>query len=157
MDPSAALIPLPEPMATILPADAPERRPDGFANILADPATVPGLPRDPRRVAADEAQLAAEGRATERTVSGINTASTASVLAARGRTHVAAARAEIERSGRPQSGLPPRDAQLGTTAPTPPSPPVDPGRPLNPDDPLPRAVGVPPFQGNAIAQPSQAN
>ncbi|MEM9224342.1 MAG: hypothetical protein AAGB11_18350 [Pseudomonadota bacterium] len=93
VDPAAPLIPLPERQGTVLPSEAPERGPDGFANVLADPVVVGGLPRPEREITAEENALEAEGRRTAAAASAITPGSSAAALAARGRNHVAETRA----------------------------------------------------------------
>jgi len=153
-DPGAALIPLPERQATILPSEAPERTADGFANILADPATVPGLPRRPSEVKANEAALAAEGARTEAAAARIDTTGSAAALAAHGRRHAEEARAAIEASGRPASDASDAPFMRGP-APDAAPPGADaaaaPGEPLDPAEAPPRSVGVPPFTGPPVA------
>lgn len=156
LDPSMPLIPTPERKATILPSEAPERRPDGYANILADPATVAGLPRQPESVAAEEAALASRGARTVAAAAAVSGPSAVAALQARGRDHVAETRSAIERSGRPQSAdasraLATPAATAAAPAPVTAAPARDPGRPLDPDEPAPRAVGVPPFAGSGVA------
>ncbi|MEM8550812.1 MAG: hypothetical protein AAGF45_00385 [Pseudomonadota bacterium] len=151
-EPGAALIPLPERPATVLQSEAPEATPDGFANVLADPATVAGLPRTPKEIAAQERALAHEGAATAALARGIPTTSNAAALAAEARNAVARTRARIRaqaRNGAP--GEPVRTTVGDASVPAEPAPaqPVDPGRPIDPSEPLPRAVGVPPFTGVA--------
>ncbi|WMS42875.1 hypothetical protein RDV64_00285 [Acuticoccus sp. MNP-M23] len=154
-DPGAPLIPLPERPATVLPNQAAARNADGFPNILADPATVPGLPRPAAAVAADEAALAGRGARTAAAARSISTTSSAAAIAARGRNHVAEARAQIAASGRPQTGNPAPAALPATaapaTAPTTAAPAENPGVPIDPEAPLPRPVGVTPFTGESVA------
>jgi len=154
-DPGAPLIPLPERPATVLPREAAERNADGFPNILADPVTVAGLPRPAGEVAADEAALAARGAATASAARSIRTGGSAAALAARGRDHVAEARATIAASGRPQTqSAAPQAASAAspaTGASSAETAPAAPGVPLDPEAPLPRPVGVTPFTGESVA------
>lgn len=156
MDPGAALIPTPERQATVLPSEAPEKTPDGFANILADPVAVAGLPRSPESIAREEAVLRGDAARTKARASGVGTTSSVASLQARGRDHAAEARAQIEAGARPQIG----DAASALSAP--PQPVADasaaaapatatPAIPLDPSETAPRAVGVPPFGGTGVA------
>lgn len=152
IDPAMPLIPTPQRGATILPSEAPEHTADGFANILADPVTVAGLPRSEKSIADEEAALRADGAGTAAAARGISTSGSAEALRARGRNHVAETRAAIEASGRPGAGaavdLSPAAATPAATA-----APVDPGVPVDPDEPAPRSVGVTPFTGSGVAPP----
>jgi len=145
------LIPTPQPAATILPSEAPEKTADGFANILADPATVAGLPRSTRSIEAEEAALRADGAGTATAARGIGTTSSVGALQSRGRNHVAEARAAIEASGQPQDGTPAVPAPGAATPGATPAAPADPGVPVDPDAPAPRPVGVAPFTGSGVA------
>lgn len=148
VDPSMALIPTPQPRATVLPSEAPEQTPDGFANILADPATVAGLPRRPDSIAREEETLRAEGAATVAATSRIRSTGSVAALQERGRNHVAETRAAIEAGARPQDpdapAPPPLAALPGTAAAAPAAPEPGPAVPLDPDAPPPRQVGGPP-------------
>ncbi|MEM9223100.1 MAG: hypothetical protein AAGB11_11955, partial [Pseudomonadota bacterium] len=109
-----------------------------------------------REITAEENALEAEGRRTAAAASAINTGSSAAALAARGRNHVAETRAAIIAQARPPTDEPPRllngnQTPGAVSQPSAGEPTVDPGRPLDPDDPLPRAVGVPPFSGDPVA------
>ncbi|XWN29661.1 MAG: hypothetical protein ROR55_19475 [Devosia sp.] len=151
-DPAAPLIPTPAMSATVLPSEARPVDDDGYPNILADPATVAGLPRSAGAIAAEEATLEAEGAATEAETRGLTQGSFAGNLARQGRNHVAETRRQIEASGRPALvSPPPLTPAAAQPQPAQPAPAVDPGRPIDPDAPLPRAVGVPPFSGNPVA------
>ena len=163
-DPAAPLIRTPDRVATVSPSQAPERSADGFANILADPVTVAGLPRHEREIAAEQSQLEADARRAERATAGIATTSSVAALQARGRDHVAEARAAIEASGREQAqGAGPASAAVlpGSAAALTPAAAqstastaaVDPGKPLDPAAPQPRTVGGPSFTGSAVAPP----
>ncbi len=157
MDPGAALIPTPERQATVLPSQAPEKTADGFANILADPVAVAGLPRSPESIAREEAVLRGEAARTASRARAIGTTSSVSALQARGRDHAAEARAQIEAGARPQGD----DAARTLSAPPQPvadasaaaaEPPADVAAiPLDPSETAPRAVGVPPFSGTGVA------
>jgi len=149
LDPGMPLIPTPSPPATVLPADVPPVRPDGYPNILADPARMPGLPRPAAAVEADVASVAARGRGAEAAAASISAGAAAAELARRGRTHVEETRRAIEAGARPRSDAPPRLSDLPPAA-----VPVaaDPGRPITADDPLPRPVGPAPFLGNEVAR-----
>ncbi|GAB5378377.1 MAG: hypothetical protein AcusKO_48390 [Acuticoccus sp.] len=159
-DPAMPLIPTPQRQATVLPSEAPETTPDGFANILADPATVAGLPRPAASIAREENALRADGAATARAAGGIRTSGSVAALEARGRNHVAETRAAIEAGARPQepgavpqtlSAAPPAGATGTDSAVSAAS--QDPGVPLDPAAPEPRAVGGPPFTGSTVAPP----
>ena len=100
LEPSAPLVRLPERPATVLPSEVPATRADGFPNILADPATVAGLPREPAAVERGVATLAAEGRTARTRTAGIARGGAADALRRRGRTHVEEARRAIAASGR---------------------------------------------------------
>jgi hypothetical protein len=126
-------------------------RPDGYANVLADPATVPGLPRRSAEVAADKAVLAARGAGAEAATAGIEPGGTAAWLRRRGRTHVEETRREIEAKARPQSDAPPRMSDLPPAALPLPAAKVAAveegrGRPVDPLAPEPRSVGLRPFR-----------
>lgn len=154
MQPGDPLIPTPDRQATVLPSEAPERTPDGFANILADPVTVGGLPRSQSSIQREEAALRGDAARTEAAASRISTTSSVSSLQARGRDHVAEARAAIEAGARPQgedlSQVQP--ATAGTAAPAAAAPaPQSEAVPIDPDETAPRAVGVPPFAGEGVA------
>lgn len=152
-DPAAPLIPTKARPATALPTEVSALDADGYPNVLADPSSVPGLPRTARSVASAEAALVTEARRNEAATAGIRRPSFADDLSRRARTHVDEARRAIEATGRPsvpgiqdvellegpalRSG-----AQPAASAPAP-------ARPLDPDEPLPRAVGVPRFRGEA--------
>ncbi|MEM8664878.1 MAG: hypothetical protein AAGF49_12255 [Pseudomonadota bacterium] len=153
-DPAAPLIPTPDRQATVLPTEVRALDPDGYPNVLSDPSPVAGLPRTQRSIAASEAALDAERRASQAEVAGIRGSNFAGELARRGRVHAAEARRAIEATGRPSvPGV--QDAALrelpsgpGATAPSEgaASQPT-PSRPLDPNEPRPRPVGVPPFRG----------
>ncbi|MBJ3776535.1 flagellar biosynthesis protein FlhF [Acuticoccus mangrovi] len=106
-DPGAPLIPTPERMASVSPSQVAPVRADGFPNILADPATAPGLVRPAARNEADQADLEARGRQLAAATRGLAGPSNAAALAARGRQHVADAKREIEAGARPQEEAPP--------------------------------------------------
>ena len=153
MQPGAPLIPTPERQATVLPSEAPEKTPDGFANILADPATVAGLPRSQASIAREEASLRSEAARTEAAGRRVSTTSSVASLQARGRDHVAETRAAIEAGARPQDDnaaspppLVPQPVPVVATAPTP-----APAVPIDPDETAPRAVGVPPYDATGVA------
>lgn len=150
-EPGAPLIPVPPRPATVLQADAPETTPDGFANVLADPASVPGLPRTPAEVRSEERALAAQGARTAALARGLPTGSNAAAIAAEGRDAVERTRARIRAQAlnTPQEGAPVRTQAVAPQPAAASAQPVDPGRPIDPAEPAPRAVGVPPFQGVA--------
>ena len=137
MDPAAPLIPLPQRPATVLPAQAPERQANGFANILADPTPVAGVPRSEATRAAGRASLAQEGRAAQAETSRLPPASFAGALRERSRDHVADARRAIEATGRDSDGV--RDVPAAAAIPTP----TLGATPLDPGIAPPRKVGTP--------------
>ncbi|MEM7692933.1 MAG: hypothetical protein AAF318_00665 [Pseudomonadota bacterium] len=154
-DPFSPVVDVAHRPATILPSQAPEKRADGFANILADPAPVAGLPRTPHEIAADEAAVAAEGAHLEARAASLSGGSQAAALSARGRSHVAATKAAIEASARPANpALLPRAEPL----PAPQNRAARaPGEPVDPNTPLPRTVGGPAFLGDPVAGASTAD
>lgn len=153
LDPGMPLIPTPSRPATALPADVPPVQPDGYPNILADPATVPGLPRPAAAVEAEAEAVAARGRRTDAAAASIPRDGDAAALALRAETHVEETRRIIEEGARPPTDAPPRLSDLPPAAlPVSAVAQSDPGRPVSADDPLPRPVGVPPFLGNEVAR-----
>lgn len=145
-DPSAPLIPTPERPATILPSEVNALAPDGYPNTLSDPATVPGLPRRQKVIAAQEADLDARRRASEAQTARVRGGGFASDLARRGRTHADEARRVIEASSRPLNGSATAVQPVDTT----PLPEREaPARDIDPSEAPPRAVGVTPFTGEA--------
>ncbi len=173
VDPAAPLIPLPQRPATVLPSEAPQQTADGYPNILADPASVPGLPRDPRTVEEGKRQVAAEGAASKARTAAIDRASFAGDLQARAASQREATRRRIEASSNAGGGSAapsnPEDvrnriASGGQRAPretdpagarTEPSaaPQALPGAPLDPNAAPPRTVGPEPFSGAPVAPP----
>jgi hypothetical protein len=155
MEPGAPLISLREPPATVLPSEVPPvRADDGFPVILADPATVAGLPRPPDEIAAVQASLESRGAVTEATAARVARApSNVAALEERGRTHVEETRRRIEASGQPQTSEAPRDLPAAVATPRapaaiPPAVAVAPepaAAPLDPDAPAPRTVGGAPL------------
>ena len=126
LDPGAPLIPTPERQATVLPADVPAVRADGFPNVLADPVSVRGRPRDPEAVAAEAEALAVRGARTSAETAAVPRGGHAAQLSARGRTHVDETRRAIEAGARPQTSAPPRLSDRPPTAlPVPASPSTD--------------------------------
>lgn len=148
LEPGAPLVSLREPPATVLPSEVPPiRADDGFPVILADPATVAGLPRPAAEVAAEQARLEAQGATADARAARLtNAPSNVAALEARGRNHVEETRRRIEASGQPQTSAAPRELPAVAAAPRaidgePPDPIA--AEPLDPDAPAPRAVGAP--------------
>ncbi|UOM33057.1 hypothetical protein [Acuticoccus sp. I52.16.1] len=169
MDPAAPLIPLPQRPATVLPSEAPAQTADGFPNILADPASVPGLPREPKGVEAAKQMVAAEGAASRARTARIDRSSFAGDLTARAATQREEMRRRIEASSsaagtsvapsnpeevrnRIASGSK-RGAGAAAQPGASPEPQVDAGRPLDPGAAPPRSVGPEPFSGAPVAPP----
>ena len=157
VDPAAPLIPLPSRPATVLPADAPTQTADGFPNILADPANVPGLPREPRGVEETKAAVASRGVSSQARTAAIDRRSFAAGMKAQADRRAEDIRRRIAASSRAVGEAPEAsDPQAvrdriasGSTRPEPPparpgaspAPQADPGRPIDPDEVPPRAVG----------------
>ena len=105
-DPGASLIEPPRrDRLAVAPASVPAVNPDGFPNVLVEPAPVPGRYREPDVVAAQEASLAARGRSVNAAAAGaLSGGSIAGDLRRRAATHVDEATREIEAGGRPSAG-----------------------------------------------------
>ncbi|WP_157961923.1 hypothetical protein [Acuticoccus kandeliae] len=149
-----------------MPTAVPETTENGYPNVLSDPTTVGGLPRTARSVAAERNAMEAERTSTQASARRLASAGGPSTdLSQRARTHVEETRRAIEASGRQQDeGLSrlgdPAGAKGTNTASAMAAPPptvaADPGRVLSPDEPQPRAVGVPPLQPASSADETVA-
>ncbi|WP_146620097.1 hypothetical protein [Acuticoccus sediminis] len=156
-DPAAPLIPLPEQPATVLPSQAAAKTEDGFPNIWADPASVPGVPRDPHKVEQAKKAVAAEGAYSRARTASIDRGSFAAEMRAKANAQTEDMRRRIQASsssaGDAVAPSNPDDVRdriaAGSSRETlsdgqseaSPAPQVDPGRPINPDEPAPRTVG----------------
>lgn len=156
LEPDAALIGGPTRPATVLPAQVPPTRPDGLPNTLADPATVPGLPRRPAEIERRKDELEARRRSSQSATAGVAGGGFTEELTRRGRTHAEETRRTIEASGRAGVAAPAHGQDAPAAAPSSAAvdegPAIDAGRMLDPAAPAPRAVGGPPFNGEAVAR-----